>query len=355
MKRLFSRIVAFSLAATVSTSAFCGVAFASDSPSDWAASPVNEAISYGLIPEEVQGNYQANITREEYAILIDELCNDYSGGKMTFIHWDNYNSMDDNPFSDTENYAVKRMYCAGIMSGLDENTFGPNQPLTREQAAAIMVNYANFVGKPLPSGQVTFSDKDSISPWAMDGVASMQASGIMSGVGNNCFAPKDYYTREQSIVAAFNLYKYVTLGAVSANGSSSQNGSSQSDSSAPVATGDSFQSIFQQIYDNLSAGVDNIEIANATDSDLPSSDTFIEIDASLRSQYPDQSTAIGYLEAARAEMIDACVCGINIYMYGQMGYTRATLTRKVEAERETIDGHIQKAREYLQRAQDAVK
>lgn len=353
MKRLFSRVIAFGLTASISTSAFLGTALASDSPSDWAASQVNEAISYGLIPEEIQGRYQDNITREEFAILMDELCNDYSGGKMTFIHWDNYNSMDGNPFNDTENSAVKRMYCAGIMAGIGDGKFGSNQPLTREQAAAIMVNFANFIGKPLPSGNVTFSDKGNVSSWAIDGVGSMQASGIMNGVGNNNFAPKNYYTREQSIVTAFNMYKFATGSGNSTNGSSNTGNNS---ATAPSATGDSFQSIFQQIYDNLSAGVDAIEIANATDNDLPNSDTFISINSdSLRSQYPDQTTAIGYLEAARAEMIDACVCGINIDFYGQMGYTRATLTRRVNEEREKIDGHVEKAREYLQKAQNSIK
>ena len=89
MKKLFSRsisvLVAMSLCLTVG-----GTAFASDTPSDWAAGSVNSAISYGLIPESVQGRYQDNITREEFAELLDEVCNDYSGGKGSFIFWDNY-------------------------------------------------------------------------------------------------------------------------------------------------------------------------------------------------------------------------------------------------------------------------
>ena len=354
MKKLGLRIITFALTTSISVSAMTGMAFAADSPSAWAASQVNEAISWGLVPEELQGRYQDNITREEFAVLMDEICNDYSGGKGSFIFWDNYNSTNgEDPFTDTTNVAVRRMYCAGIMSGIGDGKFGPAQPLTREQAAAIMVNFSNFIEKPLPAGQVTFSDKDSVSSWALEGVGSIQASGIMSGVGNNLFAPKDYYTREQSIIAAFNLYKYARGASTSTNGSTATGDDS---STAPTVTGGSFQSVFQQIYDNLSAGIDNIEIANATDNDLPSSDTFIKIDgSSLRKQYPDQSTAIGFLEAARSEMIDACVCGINIYMYGQMGYTRATLTRRVNEEREKIEEHIDKAREYLQKAQNAVK
>jgi hypothetical protein len=37
----------------------------------------------------------------------------------------------------------------------------------------------------------------------------MQATGIMGGVGNNTFAPKDPYTREQSIITIMRLYDVV--------------------------------------------------------------------------------------------------------------------------------------------------
>ena len=89
MKKLSSRLAALAMSAVLSSTVFAGAAFAADTPSDWAAGQVNEAISWGLIPEEIQGRYQDNITREEFAILMDEVCNDYSGGKGSFIFWDN--------------------------------------------------------------------------------------------------------------------------------------------------------------------------------------------------------------------------------------------------------------------------
>ena len=98
-----------------------------------------------------------------------------------------------------------------------------------------------------------------------------------------------------------------------------------------------------------------MEIANATDRSLPSSDDFPKIEASWKNQYPDQSVAIGYLEAARAKMIDACVAGIDIYFYQQMGYTNSTLSRKTAEAREKISGYIEEARTYLEKAKSAVK
>lgn len=356
MKKLFSGGVSLFLALAMCIGS-ATAAFASDTPSDWAANRVNSAISYGLIPESVQGRYQDNITRLEFAELLDEVCNDYSGGKMTFIYWKNYNGIEGDPFNDTTSKAVKRMYCAGIMSGNGDGTFGPNDLLTREQAAVMIVNLCNFAEKPLPASATTFSDKADMSSWAVDSIGKIEASKIMSGVGNNCFAPKQYYTREQSIYTALTLYEYlrgVTPSTGSSSGSSSSSPSGSQGQTSVAVSGD-FSSVFQQLYDGLKYNVDRIEIANATGKDLPSSDDFPKISSNLRSQYPSQEMAIGYLEAARQEMIDACVCGIDIYFYKQMGYTASTLYRRTEAKRAEISQHIDNAYTYLEKAKSAVK
>ncbi len=364
MKRLFSKGISIFMALTLSLAA-APSAFASDTPSDWAANSVNSAISYGLIPESVQGRYQDNITREEFAELLDEVCNDYSGGKGSFIFWENYNknNYDDegHPFTDTQNYAVKRMYLAGIMSGTGNGKFEPDAPLTREQAAVMMANLCGFASRPLSAGSVTFNDKNEISSWALDSVGKIQAAGIMSGLGGNIFAPKQNYTREQSIVTALKLYEYLrgvnssSVGSSSGSSSSGSSSSGNSGSSSTVTASGDFASVFQQLYDGLKYNVDRIEIANATDRDLPSSDDFPEISSSLRSRYPGQELAIGYLEAARSEMINACVCGIDIYFYKQMGYTASTLYRRTQAKRTEIEQHVQKAYDYLEKAKASVK
>ena len=196
------------------------------------------------------------------------------------------------------------MYCAGIMNGIGDGKFGPDQPVTREMAATIICNFGNFIGKPLPAGNVNFSDSASVSDWAVDSVGRVQAAGIMSGMGNNLFAPKEYYTREQSIITALKLYNYARQGSSYTGGSTGSTGGN-TQSSGTVVTGGSFQEIFQQLYDGLSLSLDRIEIANATENNWPSSDTFPKISSNLRSQYPEQEIAIGYLEAQGKRWLSA--------------------------------------------------
>jgi hypothetical protein len=347
MKRFITKCMAVIMASSVCLTAFPSAVFASNTPSSWAAGTVNSAIAYGLVPEEVQGRYQDNITREEFAILLDELCNDYSGGKGSFIFWKNYNwdeyDSDGHPFTDTQNFAVKRMYSAGIMSGIGNGKFGPNELLTREQAATMINNLFDFCSKSLPASAPTFADSGSISSWAKDAVGKVQAAGIMSGVGYNQFAPKDNYTREQSIVTAFRAYE-VLLGKTPSNNTSS---GSSSSSTTPSTSGQDFSATFNQLYDSLKYNNDLIEIANATESDPPSTDNFPEIDSSLKNMYPNQSLAIGYLEAAHNEMVKSVACFIKIEIEYVNGYAPHV--------REEIDEHVQNAYNYLEKAKAAVK
>ena len=48
------------------------------------------------------------------------------------------------------------------------------------------------------------------SDWAFEQVGQVQRAGIMGGVGSNTFAPKDSYTREQSILTMVRLWKLIT-------------------------------------------------------------------------------------------------------------------------------------------------
>ena len=68
---------------------------------------------------------------------------------------------------------------------------------------------ANAMGQPLQVQAATFADKGNVSSWAIEGVGQVQAAGIMTGVGDNRFAPRDPYTREQSIITMIRLFNIV--------------------------------------------------------------------------------------------------------------------------------------------------
>jgi len=112
-------------------------------------------------------------------------------------------------FNDTNDINVQKAAYVGLVSGIGNNMFAPNSQLTREQAAVMLSRLAYLFDIPLPNQTTTFADMRSISNWALDAVGQMQATGIMGGIGNNMFSPQGQYTREQSIITIVRLNELI--------------------------------------------------------------------------------------------------------------------------------------------------
>ena len=85
----------------------------------------------------------------------------------------------------------------GIVSGYDETTFGPNDPVTREQMCALVLRYLNYLGMDLSAkgDEIAFKDADQISAWAKDAVDLCSSIGLINGYDGHVFAPKNGATR----------------------------------------------------------------------------------------------------------------------------------------------------------------
>ena len=168
-------------------------------PSSWAASYVTEATALGLVPEQLQGKYTQATTRAEFCALAVALYETATGtaieGRLTF--------------NDTTDVNVEKMAFLAVVNGTGDGNFDPDAALTREQAAAMLSRLAEAMGKPLPKTMPTFSDSAALSSWAVVSVGSVQVTGLMNGVGENTFAPKSDYTREQSIITILRLFNLV--------------------------------------------------------------------------------------------------------------------------------------------------
>ena len=80
-----------------------------------------------------------------------------------------------------------------VENGISDGT-APEQPVTREQLAAMLYRYA---GSPAVSGELGFDDTTVISIWAYDAVRWCVDNGILNGVGGNRMAPQDLARRGQ--------------------------------------------------------------------------------------------------------------------------------------------------------------
>ena len=86
----------------------------------------------------------------------------------------------------------------GIVSGISEDCFAPNEPITREQMAAIIYRYAAFKGYDITtSSNTSYTDNDNISDYAKDAVIWAAEKSVMTGNTDGSFAPKANTTRAQ--------------------------------------------------------------------------------------------------------------------------------------------------------------
>ena len=171
---------------------------AGETPSDWAIAFVSAAIAAGLVPESLQMQYTQATTRAEFCALAVALYETVKGSEIAISR--------DVKFTDTNDTNVLKMATLEVVNGIGDGLFGPEQTLTREQAATMLYRLSEAVGKPLPGKAPTFEDGYLIADWAIVAVGHVEHSGIMNGVGGGLFAPHDDYTREQSITTILRLF-----------------------------------------------------------------------------------------------------------------------------------------------------
>ena len=161
-------------------------------PSDWAKESVDKAKSLNITDDNVIYRYSMSITRENFCELIYNYCS--MVGELV---------VDDGhiAFKDTDNVKVQILNAMGIINGKSSTEFAPNDLLTREEAATILFRMIDAVHPDWAAHQLyyEFADSKDISDWAMDSIQTICNMGIMQGVGNGKFAPKDTFTTEQAI------------------------------------------------------------------------------------------------------------------------------------------------------------
>ena len=169
-------------------------------PSDWAKESVDKAKSLKIINDDVVYPYRMSINRENFCELIYNYCSSIVGELV----------VDDEhiAFKDTDNVKVQILNSMGIINGKSSTEFAPNDLLTREEAATILFRMIDAVHPDWAAHQVYYEFKDSadISDWAMDSIQTICNMGVMEGVGNNKFAPKDTFTTEQAIATIVRVY-----------------------------------------------------------------------------------------------------------------------------------------------------
>lgn len=169
--------------------------------SDWAKEYIGEAIREGwLVSGAFQGDFTRAITRGEFCELLWNLLK--SEWDMPEIYFDTL------PFSDITSEAVEQLYAKGIVSGMGDGTFRPNQTITREEAATVLSRLPHWIWPKNTAGSLCappYRDWEDISDWARGAVADVYLCNVLRGTENGQFIPKGEITVEQSVAALLRI------------------------------------------------------------------------------------------------------------------------------------------------------
>lgn len=107
--------------------------------------------------------------------------------------------------------AVNWAAANGVVSGVSETGFGPNNALTREQLALILYRFAQYKGYDVTgtSDLAAYADGSSVSGWAAEAMGWAVDAGLISGVGGNQIAPTGTASRAQVAQILMNFCENV--------------------------------------------------------------------------------------------------------------------------------------------------
>ena len=122
-------------------------------------------------------------------------------------------------FSDVEpdrwyTEAIRWANSAGVVLGYGNGKFGTNDPITREQMAAMLYRYAQNKGYDVSMGDNinlhAYTDSDQLSHWAVPAMQWACGAGIIAGTSKTTLSPQGSATRAQAAVMFMRLHeKYV--------------------------------------------------------------------------------------------------------------------------------------------------
>lgn len=100
------------------------------------------------------------------------------------------------------NQAVNWGVEAGVIHGMGDGTFKPDQAVSRQDMAVMVTNFAKAMGYEMPTdeGGGSFSDASSIASYAKASVTACQKAGVIDGYEDGSFRPNASASRAEAAV-----------------------------------------------------------------------------------------------------------------------------------------------------------
>lgn len=122
-----------------------------------------------------------------------------------------YNLKKSHAFSDIDGYygaeSIDKITACGIVNGYEDGTFRPNTNITRGQAAMITANFLYYCGVKAKTAAKTFPD--TVNHYADRHIQTLIAYGVVNGYEDGTFKPDINVTRGQAAIMLANALTIV--------------------------------------------------------------------------------------------------------------------------------------------------
>ncbi len=165
------------------------------SASHWAYSYINTVMNAGLFGGTSATAFEpeTSMTRAMFVMVLS---------RLEGVDLSSYESL--NLFSDI---AANKWYTGAvnwaasedIIDGVGNGKFAPNQNISRQEMAKMIIAYAEYTGDTLPevNAAATFTDQSKIAAWASEYVIKAQKAGLINGYSDGSFKPLATATRAE--------------------------------------------------------------------------------------------------------------------------------------------------------------
>jgi hypothetical protein len=154
----------------------------------WAEINIQQLVKLGAINGYPDNTFKPNnsITRAEFVTVI--------------VNAFNLKAQDGKSFADTSTHwaksAIATAASLGVVTGYSESSFGPDDLITREQMAAIVIRAAQMDSA---DKGLSFSDSSNVTDWARAALSAATASGLINGYRDGTVKPKANSTRAEAV------------------------------------------------------------------------------------------------------------------------------------------------------------
>ncbi|MCU6795443.1 S-layer homology domain-containing protein [Paenibacillus sp. WQ 127069] len=172
----------------------------SDINGHWAQTAIEQAVAQGIVSGYEDGSFHPDgeISRSEFAVLLGRALK-LEGKKAELAFSDR------TQIPEWSRSYLEQAVGAGIIGSYEDNTFRPNRNIVRSEIAVMIVRALGLQRDT--SQKLSFADEGDIPQWAYAEVAAASSKGIISGRGNNLYAPNAGATRAEAVTLLLALSK----------------------------------------------------------------------------------------------------------------------------------------------------